>query len=169
MIVWSESFLKKTIFEKQELVTNFETGEISSETVQTVVRTSKEPPYIKLYIDDVIRLYGLPKGESKILFELVKRMNYQGEIVINAAVKRDIAKKLELGGAKPEQVISNSMAKLVKNDILCRKDTGVYITNPHVFAKGDWADIQDLRDSYIEMKIKYSAAGREMSTKVINK
>lgn len=161
--------LKKIVFEKKELVTDFETGEVSSETVQTVVRTSKEPPYIKLYIDDVIRLYGLPKGESKILFELVKRMNYQGEIVINAAVKRDIAKALDLGGAKPEQVISNSMAKLVKNDILFRKDTGIYITNPHVFAKGDWSDIQELRDSYIELKIKYSMSGREMSTTIINK
>lgn len=130
--------------------------------------TMVEPPYIKLYVDDIIKLYGLPKGDSNTLFELIKRMNYQGEIVINATVKRDIARILGVGGNKPEQVISNSMGKLVKSDILFRKGTGVYITNPHIFAKGDWTEIQALRNAYIEMKIKYSSAGREISTKIFN-
>jgi hypothetical protein len=93
-------------------------------------------------------------------------MNYQGEIVINAAIKRDIARTLGVGGSKPEQVVSNSMTRLVKNDILFRKDTGVYIANPHLFAKGEWSEIQELRDSYVELKVRYTMAGREISSSI---
>ncbi|WP_305815322.1 replication/maintenance protein RepL [Photobacterium leiognathi] len=160
--------LDKTLYTATETVTDLSTGEVVSLVEKKTVRHSKEPPFIKLYVDDVIRLYGLPKGESRILFELIKRMNYQGEIVINATIKRDIASILGVGGSKPEQIISNSMNKLVKSDILFRKGTGVYITNPHIFAKGDWDDIQELRNSYIEMKIKYSSKGREIETTIHN-
>ena len=160
--------LNHTVYKTTETITDLQTGEAVYTTEKKTVKHAKEPPFIKLYVDDVIRLYGLPKGESRILFELIKRMNYQGEIVINATVKRDIAKILEVGGGKPEQVISNSMNKLVKSDILFRKGTGVYITNSHIFAKGDGDEIQELRNSYIEMKIKYSSQGREIVTTIHN-
>ncbi|HGJ5862634.1 MAG TPA: replication/maintenance protein RepL [Arsenophonus nasoniae] len=156
----------KKVYSREEVITDITTGKAIVSKTSNVYRLPKEPSYIKLYVDDLINLFGLPKGESRILFELVKRMNYQGEIVINATIKRDICKDLGIGGKKPEQIVSNSIYRFLKADLLIRKGTGVYIANPHLFAKGEWRDIYDLRKSYIEMKIKYSRKGREMQTRI---
>ena len=150
----------KQVYLHETLVTNTETGEVVSSHSESVLKLPKEPPYIKLYIDDLIKIYGLPKGESRILFEIVKCMNYNSEIVINAEIKRRIAIELNIGGKKPEQIISNSMNRFVKADILLRVGTGVYVANPSLFAKGEWKDIYKLRQAYIEMKVNYLPDGK---------
>ena len=43
--------------------------------------------FIKVYLEDIVKLNDLPKNNSKILHAFLKRLSYDGVIVINTYVK----------------------------------------------------------------------------------
>ena len=68
---------KNTFYKITEIITNLMPGQEISITEQRTIEQAKDSPFIKLYIDALIKLYGLPKGELKISFKFIQRMNYQ--------------------------------------------------------------------------------------------
>jgi len=118
---------------------------------------------VKLYLDDIVKINDLPKSSSKVLYELVRKINYDGQIIINASVKRMISARI---GVK-EHSISNAITGLIAKDIMHRIDTGVYVFNPALFAKGAWVEIRKLREKYLELKITYSPDGKRKITSSI--
>lgn len=105
----------------------------------------KEPPFVKMYLEDIEILHRLPKKSGDFLFELLMNMNYESEITINRIMKRRICEKL---GLENERTINNFLSTMVKKDVLYRVDRGVYIVNPYLLAKGDWNNIKGLRVAY---------------------
>lgn len=144
----------------KEVTTNLvdhETGEIK-ETKNLKERiVAREPDYIKLYIDDLIKLNDLPKSTNDILYNILKRMNYDNEIVLVSHNKAKIAKEL---GIKLNTIDQNLM-KLTNKGILTRVARGVYIANPYIFGRGKWEDIRELR-----MKVVYNKQGRFITTEL---
>lgn len=118
-----------------------EKGNIKSKETQQTLNWGKEPNYIKLYLDNILYLKDLPSGLNTVLLAFLKRMSYDNQIVLNAGIKRIIAKETELSVSS----INNAITKFVKGDILKRIETGVYQVNPHLFGKGDWVDIAKIR------------------------
>ena len=86
-------------------------------------------------------MHNLPNSADKILFELIKYVNYDNEIIINKNVKERIAERLNISLSRVNMYISD----LTKKNFLIRKARGVYILNPYVFGKGNWKDIYELR------------------------
>lgn len=122
-------------------------GEIISKRANRTLSWGTEPPYIKLYLQDILYLSDIPNKHESVLYELLKRTTYAGEkngmeVVVNSALKRRIAKELNF---KNIGSISNAITDLVKGKILIRKDVGIYQFNPYLFGKGDWQDIARLR------------------------
>lgn len=122
-------------------------GELISRRTNQTLSWGAEPSYIKLYLQDVLYLADIPYKHEKVLYELLKRASYAGEpngmeVIINASLKRRIAKEL---GMKNTGSISNAITDLVKGKILYRVDVGMYKFNPYLFGKGDWQDIASLR------------------------
>lgn len=148
----------RKLYSHEKMVTDRTTGEILSEESTTVHQIPEEPPYVKLYLDDLIKLNDLPKSSSAILYEFVRKMNYDGFIVINASIKRMIGADL---GVK-EQSISNAISTFVKKDIMHRFDKGVYILNPSLFAKGKWTDVRKLREQYLDLTVRYTKDGKKV-------
>ena len=74
-----------------------------------------EPPFIKLYLDDIEILYKLPKKSSQFMHELLKNMNYEGEITINSRLKERISEKLELTNVRS---MNNYLTDMVNKDML---------------------------------------------------
>ena len=138
----------------EELSTlNTDTGEVSitrTETTTTHTERTKEPDFVKLYLDHLALFNGTSLNINPILAELLKRATYADDpngaqqIVINKAVKKQIASKLQLA----EGSINNAITEFVKNDYLRRIDRGLYIANPNYFGKGDWGNIKKLRANY---------------------
>lgn len=127
-----------------------EHGEIVSKRANRVLSWGAEPPFIKLYLQDITYHADLPKNYSNILFELLKRMSYAGDkegmvIVVNSYIKDKIAADLGLTGKDPKQSIDNAISKLVKGKLLIRIGRGTYRANPYFFGRGDWQDISRLR------------------------
>lgn len=147
----------KRKFQKQitrDTVIDKSTGEILSEvaTEQQVVQRGGEPKYVKFYIDDLILINNLPTKSSAVLWELVKNTTYENKIILNGSIKKDICAKLNI----KMPTLNNTLSSFVKKEILYRLDTGVYMPNPYLFARGKWEDIHELR-----MVVKYKQNGEK--------
>ena len=130
---------------------NHETGEVFEEQEIKKTHIPNEDSYIKIYLRDVNYLHNLPGGLENITYELLRLVNYNNEIIVNSAVKRQIAEKID----KKFNTVNQYITKLVHYDILIRKDTGIYILNPLFYGKGKWQDILKLRED-LELNIIYS-------------
>lgn len=135
---------------------NFDTGETSKETTESIIYLPSEPPFVKLYLDDITKLFGLPKSSSSILNSLLKKMDYDGIITLVGSSKKRIAEDI---GVKL-QTIDNAIQTLLKTDILRRVDRGEYMFNPSIFARGDWKSIVKQRDKFLELTIRYTSDGK---------
>lgn len=150
----------KKVIQQSESTKTDENGEVTQRTQTKVYTFPKEPPYIKLYLQDIEKLYTLPDGTHRVLFELLKKLDYDGEINLNISVKRKIVENI---GWKTVASLDNYISKhLIKKDIFKRIDTGVYAPNPNLFGRGDWKDIYQRREGWI--KVEYNKQGKKVTT-----
>ena len=148
----------KIIKESVATVIDQHSGEILREETSTVINLPREPPYVKMYIDDVAMLHGLPRNSGNLINCLVKRLTYDGVIVISAASKKAIASELNIKA----QSVSNQLGALLKREIISRVSRGEYMLNPNLFARGDWSSVRKLRSNFLEMTIRYDDNGRTL-------
>ena len=111
-----------------------------------------EPPYIKLYIDSVDYLHGLPTTANDLLQELLNYVTYGTQmIILNAAVKKRIAANTSMS----VRTVDNKLQALVKAGIISRVAVGTFVLNPYLFGKGDWKAINELRNKNIHLEVIY--------------
>lgn len=129
------------------------TGEIIEHKAETVRSGKREPDYVKVYLKDLLYVLNVPGVKTDIVLALCRLLTYDNQIILNKAIKMDVAKGLNIKLNTLEQ----SVSKLVREGILIRKATGLYYANPFYIARGDWSDIAELR-----MLIKYSSEGKKV-------
>lgn len=115
----------------------------------------KEPPYVKLYLEDIGRLNGLSKSEQKLVNALVFNMGFNNVVPSYKPVKEMIAEKIGVS----YNTVDKGIKTLFKKGILVRKARGFYIMDPQLFGRGSWNDVKKIR-----MIVDYNANG----TKTIN-
>lgn len=147
-------------------VCDHQTGETIQSKENITKQYPSEPPYIKLYLHDLLFLSDLPKTHDKILLSLLKKATWANAeygmiITLSAGIKRMMAKELNF---KNPRTINNALSDFVKADILNRLETGVYQLNPYLFGRGDWQDIKNLR-----MTIDYTIKGRTFKSMIAYK
>ena len=147
--------MAKTIIESKitdsTVVVDGQTGEVlqnieHSQTGTKTIRTA-EPPYIKLYVEDMLYMCDMPKTYTNLTLELVKRASYANDeeglcVSLNSFVKGKICTAC---GWDKMRSLNNALTKLVKGNILKRLGTGTYQLNPFLFGKGEWKDIENIR------------------------
>lgn len=137
-----------------------ENGVIKRKEEDRTIDWGTEPNYIKVYLDTILYLKDLPKGLNGILTAFLKRMSYGNQLVLNAALKRQIAKEVGLSMSS----VNNAITKFVKGDILIREDTGLYKIQPHLFGKGDWTDIAKIR-----LEVVFDKNGKSVMSEIQRK
>lgn len=150
------------IFSSTDRTLNHETGEITHQTSTNVVRFPSEPPFIKLYLDDLSELMQLTAGEKDLLMELVRKIDYDGIISLNAASRKRICARLEIA----PKSLRNRLYVMCKKEILLRLDQNEYEANPHLFARGDWKSICERRAAF-ELRIRYQDGERTVTTEEV--
>jgi len=147
---------KKIIYQREVTQVDTETGElIDIITTDTVTKMPVEPPFVKLYLEDIALLYNVPNTGKDVMIELLKLMNYSdNEIILPPAIRRRTADKLNLSIYS----FNNQFNKLVKNNIIIKVDESVYVANPLLFGKGSWTDNNKLRDK-LSLTIDYNNDG----------
>ena len=139
----------KTIYKSTTV--NHETGEVKESTTVRAIK-GEEPSYIKLYLQDISYLYGLPATAGDLMHELLQYVTYgTQQIVLNASVKERICKVTGIA----KQTLNNRLQDLVNKGIIARDGRGVFVLNPYLFGKGDWKSVRELRSKNIHLKIVY--------------
>lgn len=157
--------MSKNIAQMETKVIENENGERKETSQVKTFKPQGEPSYIKLYLADISYLNNLPAGTDKILYELLKYLNYENEIVLTKVIKERIANKLELSLGH----INNKVQQLSKLEVLIRVGQGVYSINTFILAKGKWNEIIKQRHN-LKLEVFYSQEnGREVKENTMEK
>lgn len=151
--------MERVLTSTTERQVDMRTGEIASESTATVTRLPAEPPYVKLYLDDLTRVLDLAAGPKDLLMVLVRKIDYEGMITLSPSSRRRMAGTLGIA----DQTFRNRLRDLVKAGVLLRRGHNEYEANPMYFARGDWRDIYERRKA-LTMSITYSERGKSIST-----
>lgn len=141
-------------------------GEVLELEEQESTKTihKQEPPYIKLYIEDMLYMADMPKSLSGLTYSLLKRARYAKEglrVDVSTYVKHEILAEC---GYEKLQSLTNALGKLCKGEIIRRLGTGTYQLNPWLFGRGEWKDIDNIRATW-----NYSLKGRTFAVAVTYK
>lgn len=147
---------KRLLQEYKETVVDGSTGEVLEERRSNVVNLPAEPPYVKLYIDDLTAILQLPTTCKGLIYALIKQLNYDGLITLNASARRRIASSLGIG----EPTLRNYITQLQQRGVIKRVDRGEYMMNPQYFARGSWVDVMRQRENYYKLQVTYTPDGR---------
>lgn len=151
---------KKMIQQTTATVVNLATGEVLEETSTNVFRLPSEPPYVKMYLDDLCGLINVPDGHKALLINLLRRLDYEGYIVLSPRSRKEIARSMNIA----DQTFRNRLNELCKTGVIHRESTNEYLVNPMYFARGEWRKICAQREAF-ELKITYSEKGRKIETR----
>jgi Firmicute plasmid replication protein (RepL) len=132
---------------------------IRHEEIKTF-KVDREPDFIKLYIGDILRLKDIPKGMNAVLWSLLRRMNYQNEIVLIGYIKKQIEEELNI----KDVTIRKSLETFVEKGIMIRKARGIYVFNPLLFGRGSWDEIRTLR---LTVTYSWNKTEKEMQTEIL--
>lgn len=150
---------ERVIYSEMTRTVNHETGVVNEEEQRKVIKLPQEPPYVKMYIEDLAAVLNLPIGVRGLLYALVQRIDYDGIITLGSTSKKRIAERLKIKIG----TFDNYLTKLVKSGVLKRIGRGEFEVNPHLFARGDWAEVRRRRDNFgktFRMTITYSPNGK---------
>lgn len=136
-------------FVHESMTVNQLTGEIieSNQSVFQTKKLEKEPPYVKMYINDLGSWQGLSTSETDVLYQIASTVDYDGIIQVTTYTKNKIIARL---GIAPS-TFANALAKLAKKMIIQRVPNvrQVFTLNPYLFGKGDWKDILEKRKAFV--------------------
>jgi len=131
---------KKVYYDSEEKIIN-EKGEIIEHKIESkAIDTAQEPPFVKMYLKDLMWLKNTPKWTNRVLSELLKNMSYGNEIILNVSLKKRIANELDMS----INSINKALIDLKRTQILLQKERGIFIANPEYFAKGRWEQVKSL-------------------------
>lgn len=117
------------------------TGEIKATRKFKNYKVDKEPPHVKIYLEDIAAINQLPPSASKVLNLLVQSMGYNNMVPMLKPFKEMICANLDIKINTLEKITS----QLVEKGILHKFARGLYLLDPYLFAKGKWENIQNLR------------------------
>jgi hypothetical protein len=139
---------------------DFESGEVKTEVEISQVRFPQEPPFVKMYVNDLCSVLGVGNADQSLLRHLLARLDYDGFVVITTRVRESIAGALNIN----QKTLRNRLNSLVNANLIKPVSRNDYRVNPDFFARGDWKKICEQKLSY-SMNITYDSNGRTISTK----
>lgn len=126
------------------------------------IKYESSPSFFKTFIGELSSLLKTSHAAKKVLFYILDRdlADNEDEISIGLYRKKKMAEDLNF---KHTKSIDIAIGNLIDKDVLVRVGRGVFMLNPNLFSKGSLSDLKKKNKKYIELKIKYSKKGRELS------
>ncbi len=132
---------KNVVKEVSTVTIDGATGEVTEIQKVQSYSIEQEPPFVKLYLSDIVRLKELPPATSTVLHAILQVMNYQSKVMLMGFIKKEMCENLGMSMNTLNKAIDN----LHKSGILIRIATGYYVVDPELFGKGSWKDIKNIR------------------------
>ncbi len=136
-----EKTTTQKLSQKTEITVIDQDGQILKHEVERVFKIKKEtePPYVKLYLDNINKVTTLKRGSIDVLIKLIELVEYNtNRVILTPSHRKEIAKSLNVGIGS----LSNSLTDLKKSRILIDVDKGIFLLDPSVLAKGEWSKIK---------------------------
>lgn len=133
-------------------------GEILNVEQHLSIPVGDEPPYYKVYLQDIANVYGLNPAERAVWEILCSNMTFQNLVFLYKPIKMMLVQAT----GKKYETIKAAIKSLTAKGLLIRQDRAVYLVSPKYAARGKWQDIKALR-----MTIDYNAQGRNIEVKKI--
>ena len=160
MIKASKMHKKKITYHHKRSVVDPNSGEVISNLEEKVVRLPSEPPFVKMYLDDISQIVGLTPRYKSLLMLMIRKMDYECMITLTPRTRKIMAQELGLGDGS----FRNDLTDLVKTGIVRRVASNEFQANPIYFARGDWSSVCKKRREFV-MQVKYKTDGtREVTT-----
>ncbi|HEC26717.1 MAG TPA: hypothetical protein ENI67_04825 [Gammaproteobacteria bacterium] len=133
---------------------NPETGEILS--VKTTERKKDKPRrFTMVFHETIAQLNGLLNNEGMFFASLLKNMNDDCVVGINAAMKRRIMQECNVKCSNPINRASQILTRLQHKRLVKKCGGGDWMLNPNVVGRNArWSKINKLIDTYAEISIK---------------
>jgi hypothetical protein len=154
--------VKRLVRTTENTVIDMQTGQALQTETTNVYSFGAEPPYVKMYLDDLCSFVELPESPKKLLLMMLRRVDYQGYVILSARARREMAASLGWG----DGAFRNKLGDLCKKELLIRCSTNEYAVNPNYFARGDWKTICEQRKEF-QMLITYGPEGRTVQTSAV--
>ena len=142
---------KNTAFyTKEERTIDVTTGEVLSVTQQTIVKTSAEPDFIKVYYETMMAFNQIHNIPTCFVLSISKFLEYTNEgkpqyVTINKRIKEVMCEDCSVSIPQLNRYIKTA----VDTGLLFRTEyRGVYEVNPFMIAKGKWESIKQLRTNF---------------------
>lgn len=146
-----ESKEKNTAFyTHEETIIDVQTGEILNYTQKTIVKTSPEPEFIKVYYETMMAYNQIQDIPISFVLSLSKFIEWSNQgkpqyVTLNKRVKKIICDDCKVSLPQIDRYIKKS----VDNGLLFRTEyRGVFEVNPFMIAKGKWESIRQLRTHF---------------------
>lgn len=145
---------KKRVYQTDTRIIATEDGEVVRQEIDVYKIVSGKDSFMRVFLEDISGCLRITRADDfKVLLSLWKRSEWNtGRVVIIRSIKDQIAK--EIGEGKSSQVVSNSIARLHKLNILIREDTGIYYLNPDYFFKGYDNEINKTKEYVFSLKYR---------------
>lgn len=118
------------------------TGEVTNTTSRKLSKVKRTPDFIMLFTKHVAFLEHLLKGETAVLSEILsKYVGIENLLNMSPAIRAAITRKLEVD----KSYVNKAISGLVKKEIIIKDQDGLAYLNPHLFGKGNWEDVNQLR------------------------
>ncbi|MNL24015.1 hypothetical protein D3C87_1454330 [compost metagenome] len=103
----------------------------------------------------------LKDHHALLILELIRKMDFDNIITLTPSSRERISDKLGIQG----QTFRNYLNALVKRDIFRRIGHNEFQANPHLFARGAWADVYERQQAF-RMVVTYSPKGKKIDTQI---
>jgi len=150
---------KKIQFTKITEIVNKETGEVSTREETNVVKIPAEPPYVKLYLEDLSYITGIGSSLGKTLHVLLRKLDYEGCITLSPRFRKICCAELGVKNC----TFRNRLVLLCRHEMLIHQGVNEYLVNPDYFARGEWRTIIKQRENF-KMVVTYSPSGKRITT-----
>ncbi|WP_033827760.1 hypothetical protein [Bacillus andreraoultii] len=110
---------------------------------------------VQSFLEDILILHGLRRNLAPILFEMFPYLNGQNQIIVNAFMKKELAKKAETS----KGTIDNAILKMNEVGLLARIDRGTYTFHPVLYKINDL-----LKNESASIRITYTPEDRTFET-----
>lgn len=154
--------IAKIVVTDTNTITDHETGEVLSQERSTKTKQiEREPNYIKLYTDDIGRLFNLPGSSSDVLAAIASHMAYKTNIIVlYGPIKKVIMAELGMN----KNTFNKAIDDLYKAGMLIRISRACYMVDPELYGSGTWNDVKKVR-----LSIEYNADGTKFVTTELTK
>lgn len=154
---------KKRTYQSHVRTTATDDGEVIRQEIDIYKIVSGKDSFMRVFLEDISGCLKITRADDfKVLLSLWKRSEWNtGRVVIIRSIKDQIAK--EIGDGKSGQVVSNSIARLHKLNILIREDTGIYYLNPDYFFKGYDTEIGKTKEYIFSLKYRVERDEQDIS------